>query len=37
MHLVLRVNTDDALRLETEPRPPNRLREELEKAGVAAA
>src|SRR5512144_2194521 len=35
-HMVLRVNTDDALRLETDTTG-DRLRESLEKAGVAGA
>lgn len=34
VHLVLRVNTDDALRIETETTA-ERLREELEKAGIS--
>ncbi len=36
VHLVLRVNTDDALKLETETTA-ERLREDLEKAGVTGA
>jgi preprotein translocase subunit SecD len=36
VHLVLRVNTDDALRIETETSA-DRLREDLEKAGVSGA